>query len=275
MPSRVAIIAGAGRFPFAVAREAKRQGLQVVAVGIQGWADPALRAEVDAYDELPLGQIGRLMERLKAHQIQQAVMAGKVTKQVLLGPRAGFDLEALALLTAAKDMSVPSLLGAVAQRMAREGITLLDSSTFLQANLCPSGALTARRPTAAESADVDAGVRAARALAAADIGQTVIVKGGVVVAVEALEGTDAAIRRAHALAQDGLVVVKTASATQDRRFDLPIIGLETLVVCRDSGVSCLAVEAGATLLLDREQLLERANAAGMCLLGVDVPAGRA
>ncbi len=272
MPSRVALIAGAGRFPFEVAREAKRQGLQVVAIGIQGWADPSLQAEVDAYEELPIGQIGRLIERLKAHQTTQAVMAGKVTKQVLLGPKAGFDVEALALLARTKEMSVPALLGAVAQRLARDGITLLDSSTFLQANLCPAGVLTTRHPTAAESADIQLGIQAARAIAALDIGQSVVVKSGVVVAVEALEGTDEAIRRAHALARSGLVVVKTASATQDRRFDLPIIGLETLEVCRAHGVACLAVEARMTLLLDRARLLERANADGLCLIGVDVPA---
>ena len=271
MPSRIAIIAGAGRFPFYVAQEAKRQGTAVIVLGIQGWADPSLTGEVDAYEEIAVGQLGRLIERLKSHDVHQAIMAGKVTKEVLFDQRTTFDAEALGILGQTKDFSVASLLGVIAKRLARDGITLLDSSTFLQPNLCPRGVLTSRGPTDAEQEDIRVGLHAARTLAALDIGQTVVVKSGVVVAVEALEGTDAAIRRAHALASGGLVVVKTASPHQDRRFDLPIIGSETLATAREAGVSCLAVEAGTTLLLEREALLASANSGGICLIGVAVP----
>ena len=272
MPPRVAIIAGAGRFPFHVAREAKRQGVGVVAVGIQGWADPSLAAQVDRYDEIPIGQLGRLIEHLKAHGIRQAIMAGKVTKDVLLDQRSAFDAEAHAILGQAAERSVGVLLGAIGARLASEGITLLDSSTFLRADLCPSGIATARGPTPDEQADISLGVRAARAIAALDIGQTVVIKGRVVVAVEALEGTDAAIRRAYALAGSGLVVVKTASPNHDRRFDLPVIGGDTLTTLIETGVSCLAVEAGTTLLLERSAVIASANAAGICVIGVERPA---
>lgn len=270
--SRVALIAGAGRFPFHVAREGKRQGYQVVALGIRGWVDPALAAAVDTYEEVAVGELGRLIERLKAHEVRHAIMAGKVTKDVLLRDRQTFDATARAIVQQAGDASVPRLLGEIATLLAGAGITLLDSSTFLREQLCPAGPVTRRAPSASETADIEVGFRAARRLASLDIGQTVIVKQGVVVAVEALEGTDAAIQRAHALAGTGLVVVKAASPSQDRRFDLPVIGLETMTVLVASGVTCAAVEAHTTLLLDRDALLANANASGLCLVGVESPA---
>ena len=264
----IAIIAGAGRFPSHVAREAKRQGISVVVLGIQGWADESLAGLVDAYEAIAVGQLGRLIERLKSHRIRQVIMAGKVTKDVLLDRRTAFDAEALGVLRQVSDVSVNAVLGAIGKRLAGEGITLLDSSTFLKANLCPAGAVTSRVPTDAEQEDIRVGLRASRALASLDIGQTVIVKGRVVVAVEALEGTDAAITRAHALAGRGLVVVKAASPEQDRRFDLPVIGLDTVAALCKTGATCLAVLAGATLLLDRAALIASANAADLCIVGI-------
>ena len=271
MSSPIALIAGAGQFPFHVAEEARRHGTPVVALGIQGWADPALARHVDGYEEVAVGQLKRLLEWLRSHGVRQAILAGKVTKEVLLDRRTVFDEEALALLREARDVSVPALLGAIGRRLAREGITLLDSSTFLRANLCPVGALTKRSPSAAEQEDIEVGLRAARAVAALDIGQTVLVKRRVVVAVEALEGTDETIRRAHALAGEGLTVVKVAAANQDRRLDLPVVGPETVAALRQARAVCLAVEAGVTLLLDREALLACANDADISLIGVTLP----
>ncbi len=265
---RIGLIAGAGRFPFHVAQEAKRQGVAVDAVGLSGWVDPALASQVDTYEELAVGQLGRLMASLTSRGVREAVMAGKVTKQALLDQRASLDEEARRLLAQAREVSVPAILGAIAARLAQEGIALLDSSTFLKPNLCPVGVLTVRRPTSAEQADVQVGLSAARAIAAMDIGQTVAVKGRVVVAVEALEGTDATIRRARALAGSGLVVVKTAAPAQDRRFDLPVVGMDTIRALQDAQAGCLAMEAGTTLLLERDALIAAANAARLCLLGV-------
>ena len=265
---RLALIAGSGRFPLHVAREAKRQGIGVLALGIRGWADPSLASQVDAYEEIAVGELGRLIQRLKTDGIRQAIMAGKVTKEVLVNQRISFDAEATKLLGGVRDFSVGAVLGAIGQRLAAEGITLLDSSTFLKSSLCPEGALTSRQPTAEEAEAIRIGMQAARAIATLDIGQTVVVKGRVVVAVEALEGTDAAIRRAHALAGPGLVVVKTASPNHDRRFDLPVLGLETVTVFTECGVSCVAVEPGTTVLLDREALIDALNRARMCLSGI-------
>lgn len=270
--SRIAIIAGSGRFPFHVAEAARRRGVSVVGVGLKGWVDPALAGAVDAYEEVAVGELGRLIRSLKSHTVSQAIMAGKVTKAVLLDSQATFDPDTLAILGRIKDVSVASLLGAVGERLAQEGITLLDSSTFLRDQLCPSGVLTARAPTAIEAEDIRIGLQVARQLAALDVGQTVIVKRRVIVAVEALEGTDAAMQRAHALSGEDLVVVKTAAAQQDRRFDLPVIGPQTMVALTTCGVSCLALEAGTTLLLERDRLLAAANAAGVCMVGVEFQA---
>ncbi|MBI4341542.1 MAG: UDP-2,3-diacylglucosamine diphosphatase LpxI [Candidatus Omnitrophica bacterium] len=271
MSSTIAIIAGAGRFPLYAAEAAKRQGRRVIVIGLKGWVNAPLQACADAYEEVAVGHVGALIQRLKAHGVVQAVLAGKVTKQVLLDGASAFDLEAVALLATAKDRSAPALIGAIGQRLAREGITLLDSSTFLEAFLCPAGVLTKRAPSRQEQRDMELGCAVARALAAFDVGQTVVVKSGVVVAVEALEGTDAAIRRAHALAGEELVVVKTGAPKQDRRLDLPVVGPETLSTLAACGVCSLAMEAGVTLLLDREAVVASADAAQICLVGLALP----
>ena len=262
------IIAGAGRFPILLAREAKRQGRTVIAIGVRGWADPSLAEETDTYEELDVGALGTLLARLKSSGVRQVIMAGKVTKQVLLDAPSTFDAPARRLLDTLKGFSVNALLGQVGKRLAAEGITLLDSSTFLKPWLCPAGVLTTRAPSAAEEQDIRYGREVARTLASLDVGQTVVVKQRVVAAVEALEGTDAAIRRAHEVAGDGLVVVKWASPTQDMRFDLPVLGPESVGVFRQCGVSCAAVQAQKTLLLDQERLIRDANAQGLCLVGL-------
>ncbi|MBI4597328.1 MAG: UDP-2,3-diacylglucosamine diphosphatase LpxI [Candidatus Omnitrophica bacterium] len=269
MHSPIGIIAGAGQFPIHVAEEAKRQGAAVVGIGIEGWVDPAFASHVEAYEELPIGQLKRLIERLKAHQVRHVIMAGKVTKEVLVKAKDRFDAEALAIIIrAGGNMSANALLGAVGKRLAREGMTLMDSSALLSDSLCPVGVLTKRRPTADEERDIRLGAEAARAMAALDVGQTVVVKSGVIVAVEALEGTDAAILRAHGLAGAGCVVVKTGSKKQDRRFDLPVIGPMTIATLREASAACLAVEARTTLMLDRAAIVQAATEAGLCLVGL-------
>lgn len=267
---RLGIIAGAGRFPFYVAQEAKKIGIPVAVAGLKGWADASLFAGADAFCELPVGRFADLIAWFKQHEVTGAVMAGKVTKEVLFSGSEEFDDSLKAVLATAGDSSVNALLGAVAQGLQDQGIAVLDSSSLLKDNLAPAGLITAREPSDVEQQDIQVGLKAARLMAELDVGQTVVVRQGVVVAVEALEGTDATIKRAGRLVGDGLVVVKTASPTQDRRFDLPCIGPDTLQVFRESGVKCLAVEAGSTLLLDRERLLEQAEADGLCIWGVNL-----
>lgn len=269
MSDAYGIIAGAGSFPLHVAREMTRRGLTVAAIGLRGWVDEALAAHVSAYDEVSVGQLGRMIETLKARRVSQAVMAGKVTKEVLFDPRVEFDAEALDVLRSTTEFSVNRLLGAIADRLLAHGITLLDSSTFLKDNLCRTGVLTTTAPTAEQQQDIRMGVAAARQMAAMDIGQTIVVRRAVIVAVEALEGTDATIRRAGEIAGPGCVIVKMASPSQDRRFDLPVLGPSTITSAASARASCLAVEAGSTLLLDPQALLAQAEQTGLCLVGID------
>ena len=275
MSEPLAIIAGAGAFPRHAAAEAKRRGRRVVALALRGWADDGLAQYVDAIESIDIGQLGHLISRLKALGAREAIMAGKVTKSVLLDPSVQFDAEAVGVLGGVTDYSVNSVLGAIGRRLAKDGITLLDSSTFLKDGLCPVGVLTKAQPTPAQQRDIRLGMDLARQMAAWDVGQTVVIKNQVVVAVEALEGTDAAIRRAGEVGGAEAVVVKMASPTQDMRFDLPVLGLQTIAVAEQAGVRCLAVEARKTLLLDREALIGRADAIGLCLVGVEPSAERA
>ena len=270
--ARCAVIAGKGRFPLLVTQEAKRQGLQVIVMGLKGWADPELARHANVYEEVQVGHLGRLIERLKFHGVRQAVMAGQVTKAVLDDTGVVFDALTLAILATVKDRSVPGLLGAVAERLAKDGITLLDSSSFLTANLCPAGPLTRRRPTAEETRDIAVGAEAARRIASLDVGQTVLVKDGVVIAVEAVEGTNAAIRRAHAMRGPGFVVVKMAAPAHDRRFDLPVIGLDTIDTVVETGGRCVAMEQGVVLILDKDAVIQAADTAKLCLIGIEPPA---
>lgn len=269
MSATCAVIAGAGSFPVHVADEAKRQGFTVVGIGLTGWVDPALPGHVDAYEEVGVGQLGRLVERLKAHHAQRAIMAGKVTKEVLFDSRVKFDADALGILSRAKDFSVNGLLGAIGDLLARQGIQLIDSSTFLQANLCPAGPLTSRAPSPVEQEDIRVGAQAAVQLAKLDVGQTVLVKNRVIVAVEALEGTDAAIARAAQLAGPPLVLVKVAAPSQDMRFDLPILGPGTVAAALAAGVTCIAVEARKTIVLEKEAVILTADHSKLSIVGID------
>lgn len=268
MASSVAIIAGAGSFPRIAAQAARKQGNRVVIIGLKGWADPALASQADTYEEVAVGEVSRLLKTLKSNQVKEAILAGKVTKRVLLDPAVVFDVEAIKLLAQAKDKSVPSLLKAISERLALDGVTLLDSSVFLKDSLCPLGVLTARKPNEKEDQDIRTGLSVTSALANIDVGQTVIVKERVVVAVEALEGTDAAIKRAYDLAGRGLVVVKTAAPGHDRRLDLPVVGIETIETLKACGVTCLAVEADMALILDKQAVIAEANDAGIAIAGI-------
>ncbi len=265
----LAVIAGSGRFPFLVAEEAKRRGHTVYVFGIKRWADPSLAEIADTYEELEVGALDTLLDRLREKSIREAIMAGKVTKQALVDSSTSFDARTQGLLGRLKNASVKAILGQIGRVFAKEGVKLLDSSSFLKHLLCPKGVLTAEHPSETQQADIRFGMQVARTVASLDIGQTVVVKKRVVIAVEALEGTDAAIRRAHELAGDGLVVVKLASPSQDMRFDIPVLGREGLAVFKEAGVACVAVQANKTLLLDRDALVAEANEVRMCLVGVE------
>ena len=272
-PSPLGLIAGNGRFPFLVAAAGRRAGRRVVAVAIKEETDPALAGEVDEIHWVSLGQLGRCIDALKGGGVREAVMAGQVKhKQIFAGIVP--DLKMMALLARLALKNTDSLIGAVADALGREGIALLSSTVLLQDQMATAGAMSRRRPSADELKDVEYGREVARALAGFDIGQTVVVKDRAAVAVEAMEGTDEVIRRAGRIAGAGCTVVKVAKPRQDVRFDVPVVGPGTVAAMGEAQARVLAVQAEATLLLDRGELLAQADRADVAVWGFEAPASR-
>ena len=281
---KLGLIAGNGRFPFLLLDAARAQGLAVVVAAIREEAD----AEIDrraAQDDritvhwLSLGELSRLIATFHKEGVQKAVMAGQVKhKQIFSSIRPDWRLAKLLLNL--RTRSTDMLLGAVAKVLGDEGIELISSTAFLEPLLAQEGVLTARAPDEDERRNIEYGLGVARAVAGFDIGQTVVVAAQACVAVEAMEGTDAAIERAGvlmgSLEEDAstlerrLTVVKVAKPNQDMRFDVPVIGIATVEVMARSGATCLSVEAGRTLLFDRAKLMERAAEAGIAIVGTGV-----
>jgi UDP-2,3-diacylglucosamine hydrolase len=267
----IGLIAGLGLLPFELAEAARRHGQRIAAVGLEGFAAPELAARVERFEALPLGQLERLFAFLRGQGVKQVVLAGKVPKAVLfgMGGRLQLDGRALALLASLPDRRDDSILLAVAAALEAEGFELIAQADLAPELLAGEGRLGAVDATASQLADLAFAWPIAKALGQLDIGQTVVAKGRAVMALEAIEGTDAAIRRGCELAGGGVCVVKVAKPGQDPRFDVPVVGLETVRALAAGGGGCLAVEAGSTLLLEREALLREADTAGIAMLGVD------
>jgi UDP-2,3-diacylglucosamine hydrolase len=269
MADAIGLIAGNGTFPLLFAQEARRRGTKVVTVALKEEADSAIEKHTDALAWVSLGQLGKTIDFFKDHQISKAIMAGQV-KHTQLFRDIVPDFRVVKLLGRVANKKAESLLGAVIDEFKQEGIEFLSSATYLEHWLAPEGLLTKRKPSKEEQTDVDFGFQLARSIAAQDIGQTVVVKDKSVVAIEAMEGTDACIRRAGEIAGPGCVVVKVARPKQDLRFDIPVIGVQTIESLQAAGARVLAIEAGKTLLLDKDQLLTLANASELTLTGLRV-----
>ncbi len=274
------LIAGNGRFPFLLLDAARAQGLSVVVAALREETDPEidLRAQVDpgvTVHWLSLGELSKLVETFHREGVEKAVMAGQVKhKQIFSSIRPDWRLAKLLLNLGTR--STDALLGAVASVLADEGIELVSSTAFLEPLLAPAGVLTEREPDEEERKNIEYGLQVARALAGFDIGQTVVVAAQACVAVEAMEGTDATIERAGRLMQSleggastlerRLTVVKVAKPNQDMRFDVPVVGVPTVETMIRAGASCLSIEAGRTLLFDRDTLLEHAGRVGIAIV---------
>jgi DUF1009 family protein len=277
---KLGLIAGNGRFPFLLLDAARAQGFSVVVAAIREETDPEMdqRAAADegiTVQWLSLGELSRLIELFHKEGVQKAVMAGQVKhKQIFSSIRPDWRLAKLLLNLRTRNTDM--LLGAVAKVLVDEGIELVSSTAFLEPLLAQEGVLTARAPDDEERKNIEYGLEVARALAGFDIGQTVVMAAQACVAVEAMEGTDAAIERAGELMRTlesgvstlerRLTVVKVAKPQQDMRFDVPVIGIKTVETMIRAGASCLSVEAGRTLLFDCGQLLERAAEAGIAIV---------
>jgi DUF1009 family protein len=264
---RLGIIAGNGRFPLLVAQEARRQGCWVVAVGHQGETLPELEPLVDEIEWIRVGQIGRMIDRFQRSGVDEVVMAGGITKTRLF-TEVRPDLRALMLLAKLRSKDDDAILRGLAAELERSGLMVGDSVHYLGPLLATPGPMTTRRPTAEEQADIDYGWEVAKAVGRLGIGQCIVVKHKVVLAVEATEGTDETIRRGGRLAHGGAIVIKVSKPGQDQRFDLPTIGPATITVMAEAGASVIAVEAGRSLLIDRDELLRKANELRISVIGV-------
>jgi hypothetical protein len=263
------IVAGRGELPLDVARAARREGRRVAAVGFPGETDARLATCVDTLVWLRPGEVAAILAAFAAAGVREAVLAGGMPKAALFGDpaRLGADARAGEALARLADRADASILAGVERVLHAAGIRLLGQAELVPELLGGEGPLGRVRPSAVQRADARFGWRVARALARLDVGQTVVVRERAVLAVEAAEGTDAAIRRGGAIAS-GAVVVKRARPAQDPRFDLPAIGPGTLDAMRDAGAAALCFEAGQTLILERERLVAAADAAGIALWGV-------
>jgi len=275
------LIAGNGRFPFLLLDAARAQGLRVVVAAIKEETDPEMneRARVDegvTVHWMSLGDLSKLIEMFQREGVTRAVMAGQVKhKQIFSSIRPDWRLAKLLLNLRTRNTDM--LLGAVAKVLEDEGIALMSSTAYLEPMLAPVGVTTERGPDEVELADIAYGMKVARGIAGFDLGQTVVIAAGACVAVEAMEGTDATIARAgeimRGLEQEAstlerrLTVVKVAKPKQDMRFDVPVVGAPTIEAMRAAGATCLCVEAGRTLVFDREAMVAAANAAGIAVVG--------
>jgi hypothetical protein len=256
---RYGLIAGNGRFPFLILQSARQQSMEVVVAAIKEETAPEIESCGYPVHWIGLGELGKLIRIFRNSGVRKAVMAGQVKHAQIFGPSFP-DLTMIRMLAGLKQKNTDSLIGGVARVLEEAGISLMDSTALLKPHMLSQGTLTRRGLSSSEESDVDYGRPIAQSLAAMDIGQTLVVRDRAVVAVEAMEGTDAAIRRAGELVhRKSLTVIKVSKPKQDMRFDIPVIGLPTLENMIAAGATALVVDAQRTLLFDRDQFVETAN----------------
>ena len=260
------IIAGDGVYPRLLADAARKAGVKkIIAAAFTDETDPVLVQHVDLIEWMRVGQLNRLLKFFNEHKVHHAIMAGQIAPKNLFDLRP--DWKALLLLGKLKERNAESIFAAIANELTRIDVELLPATTFLEDCLVPAGLIAGAKLSRREEEDVDLGWKIAKEIARLDIGQTVIVKNGTVVVVEAFEGTNEAIRRGGALAREGAVIVKVAKPNQDMRFDVPVIGRETISVAAEAKIRVIALEAGRTLLLEKDEVILAAQRAKITVLG--------
>ena len=269
--SPLGIIAGEGSFPYLVADGAGKQKRKTVAVGFKEHTDPGLVSKVDAFTWLRIGQLGKLLSFFKSHGVLEIVFAGAINKPKALGIRP--DLKAARFLFQNRSRNDNALLSALIRLLEKEGFTVVSPSSFASGLRMSAGVLTKRKPTEQERLDIHFGWPLVKQLGSLDIGQCLVVRQGMAVAVEAMEGTNSTILRAGELAGKGCVVLKAFKPGQEEHVDQPSIGPETVRTMIRARASCLAVETGKSLFFDREQALTLADGANICILGCDRDGG--
>jgi UDP-2,3-diacylglucosamine hydrolase len=260
MQTVLGLIAGNGSLPLLLLEEAKKKGLRVSVCAIQGEADDILIRHADSHEWIKLGAMDRLVKFFKREGVSQTMMGGKITKTNLFRGEVRPDFEMVKILAKMKNHSDDSMLGGIAGYLKEKGMPLLETDSFLSEEALPQeGVLTKRKPTEAERHDIKFGWELAKGMGQLDVGQTVVVKNKAVLSVEAIEGTDETILRGGELGNGDVVVVKVSKPNQDRRFDIPTIGLTTLESLIKARAKALAFEAGQVIMLDRERFIDQAN----------------
>lgn len=260
------LIAGNGQFPFLVVQGARASGASVAVVAIKEETDPHIDEVAENVTWVGIGQLGKMISFFKKNKVEKVIMAGQV-KHVQIFSGAMPDVRMVKMLWKLPRRNTDALIGGVADELAKEGIELIDSTHFIKDQLAPAGVLTKRKPSDTERENIEYGLHIAGELGRLDLGQTVVVRAKACVAIEAMEGTDATIRRAGELAKGRLTVVKVAKPDQDMRFDVPVVGVPTIQAMIDAGATCLSVTAGETLIFDREEMLALANKHKIAIVG--------
>jgi hypothetical protein len=265
IPHTLGIIAGNGIYPRLLADAARKAGVEkIIAAAFTGETDPALTQHVELIEWMRVGQLNRLLKFFRGQDVHHAIMAGQIAPKNLFDLRP--DWKALMLLGKLKQRNAESIFAAIADELATVDVQLLPATTFLENSLASSGLIAGPKLSRQEEDDIDLGWRIAKEIARLDIGQTIVVKNGTVVAVEALEGTNEAIKRGGGLAREGAIVVKVAKPNQDMRFDVPVIGVETIRIATEARLRVIAVETGKTLLLERDAIIDLARHAKISIV---------
>jgi len=260
------LIAGNGQFPFLVVEGARKAGASLAVVAIKEETDKRIDEVSDTVQWVNIGQLGKMIDFFRSHGVEKAIMAGQV-KHVQIFSGAVPDMRMLKMLWNLPKRNTDSLIGGVANEMASEGIELIDSTFFIQDHLAPQGPITKRQPTDIEKDNIEYGLHIASEIARLDLGQTIVVRAKACVAIEAMEGTDATIKRAGELANGKLTVVKVAKPDQDMRFDVPVIGVPTIETMIAAGATCISITAGKTLIFDREETIKLADKNKIAIVG--------
>jgi DUF1009 family protein len=264
-PQTLGIIAGNGVYPRLLADAARKAGVKkIIAAAFTGETDPELKQQVDVIEWMRVGQLNRLLKFFREQEVHHAIMAGQIAPKNLFDLRP--DWKALLLLAQLKHRNAESIFAAIADELAKIDVDLLPATTFLEDLLAPAGLIAGPKLSDREEEDVDFGWKIATEIARFDIGQTVILKNGTVLAVEAFEGTNDAIKRGGALARKDAVMIKVTKPNQDMRFDVPVIGVETIRVAAEVKLRVIAVEAERTLLLERDAIIDFANRSNISIV---------
>jgi DUF1009 family protein len=260
------IIAGNGNYPRLLADSARRVGVKrIVAAAFTGETDDRLTGKVDEIHWMRVGQLGKLINCFQKAGVADAIMSGQIAPKNLFDLRP--DWKTLLMLSRLKRRNAESIFGAIGEELAKAKITLLPATSFLEEYLAQAGLIAGRRLTEREEEDVTYGFEIARETSRLDIGQTVIIRNGTVLAVEAFEGTNETIKRGGALGGKNAIMIKVSKPNQDMRFDVPVIGVETVRVAAESNLRVIAVEAGRTLLLEKEALIVLATRSNVSIVG--------